>query len=304
MTTNPLNRRKSAAARKTGPAGEPARASQSASRLSRPAARLLAALAAGGSARLTNAGGRDVVVASTTGCGRGDRVLAGTGAAETLVGHGLAEWQGGGESRLLVASEAGRARVRRDSLARAGGPDLAFMGQHLDVGELDLGGSDGIVMADLGESPLAWLRRRKGPDGAPLIDAACFAAGERLRADLTRAAMLPRVTADWSRSPSGSGRGPAEATDAMLAARQRVRTALSAIGTDLAGILLDVCGFLKGMEQVEAERGWPARSAKVVLVLALGRLAEHYGYEREAKGPGRSLGIRTWQAPIEEPAGS
>lgn len=131
---------------------------------------------------------------------------------------------------------------------------------------------------NLAESPLALLARRKAKDGETFLAEAEWRAGERLRADYTRAQIMPRMGANWQATVSSGRRdnGVADLTDSALAARQRVDRAIAAVGPELAGVLIDVCCFLKGLEMVERERGWPARSAKVVLKAALGALGRHY----------------------------
>jgi len=157
----------------------------------------------------------------------------------------------------------------------------------------------GNVTVDEAESPLAWLARRRGRDGRALIEPQQLQAGERLRADFTGANLMPRITSNWE-SPiangrRGAGEGAAAATDTMVAARQHVHQALDAVGPEFAGLLLDVCCFLKRLEDVERERAWPLRSAKVVLQLALDRLARHYGYAGQARGYADAA-LRIWLA--------
>jgi hypothetical protein len=94
---------------------------------------------------------------------------------------------------------------------------------------------------------------------------------------------------------AGGGERAGAFTDTVIAARQSVHQALDAVGPEFAGLLLDICCFLKGLEDIERERAWPARSGKVVLQLALARLARHYGYSDRARGPARAP-VRTWLA--------
>ena len=151
------------------------------------------------------------------------------------------------------------------------------------------------------ESPIAWLRRRKDKDGEPMISQPQFDAGERLRADFWFAQMTPRVTANWSavggtgrRRKSGAG-SSSDMLDSVAAARERVGRALAVVGPELAGVLIDVCCHLKGLEAAEREAGWPQRSGKVVLQLALSRLARHYGLgESASHATPRAAQVRHW----------
>jgi len=164
------------------------------------------------------------------------------------------------------------------------------------VREVD--GNERLVIVNDGESPLAWLASRKDKSGKPLIAPHQYAAGERLRADYSYAAMTGRVTVNYSPIAPGGQRGAnsaAQLGDSVLAARQRVSQALAAVGPELAGVLVDVCCHLKGLEEAEREEGWPQRSGKVVLQLALTGLARHYGLIGEADArQAASRRIRQW----------
>jgi hypothetical protein len=131
------------------------------------------------------------------------------------------------------------------------------------------------VTFNLAESPLGWLKARG------LITDRQFEAGERLRGDWTVAGLAPRVTMRWDASPrSCVAQGAPEALDptlAQIAAKRRMEAALEAVGGGLSDVLWRIVCAGEGMETAERALGWPARAGRVVLTLALDRLADFYG---------------------------
>lgn len=180
----------------------------------------------------------------------------------------------------FTLSDEGLLWLRRQ---RAGAEPFLEQHQLREIAYRDVRGARRPVILNEGESPLGWLRKRKDRDGTPMIDAPQFEAGERLRAEFERGQLAPNITSKWEgAAPSRRMRraapsGAAGLSDAALSARQRVVRALEAVGPELAGVLIDVCCHLVGLTDAEKSRGWPQRSGKVILKLALTRLARHYG---------------------------
>jgi Domain of unknown function (DUF6456) len=228
--------------------------------------------------------------------------LAPLSAAEALMARGFAQWDDGQAPRLLITPAGKAACVSGgDSGTSHTARQAPAEGRRIEISH----SGPQPLQVNMNESPLMWLHRRKGKDGRPLISAAAFAAGERLRADITMAGTLPRVTSNWTaaiaQGPRGDG-AALNASEAMLAATQRVQAAARAVGPEFSGLLIDVCGFLKGLELVERERGWPPRSAKLLLVMGLTRLAAHYGLSEEATGKtGRKTSV--WRSGDARPHG-
>jgi hypothetical protein len=171
------------------------------------------------------------------------------------------------------------------------------------------GSAQPALASNPAESPLGWLASRRDKSGQPLISDEQFRAGERLRADFWFAHMTPRTTASWTATPAsrrerrGAPGAGIDLQDHIVAAKERVRRALGAVGPEMAGILIDVCCHLKGLEQAERAVGWPQRAGKVVLQLALTRLARHYGLL--APGPAgwsERSPIRHWGADDYRPS--
>ncbi len=138
-----------------------------------------------------------------------------------------------------------------------------------------------VPQIDIAESPLTRLAAGK----YPFLEPHHVEAGERVRRLVEKAQLQPRVTMTYSASRSaGHGLDKNDISDMAADARRAVAEIHRVLPRDCAGVVLDVCGFLKGLQQVEWERGWPRRSAKLVLRIGLEQLALHYGLSAAAVG--------------------
>lgn len=128
------------------------------------------------------------------------------------------------------------------------------------------------VAVNLGESPLSWLHARG------LLSQRHYAAGDLLRADWEKAGLGARVTMRWDAMPAQGGRGIGKADPGLiqLSARERFDGAIRAAGPGLADILWRVACAGEGLAAAERALGWPSRAGKLVLTLALDRVAGWY----------------------------
>lgn len=130
------------------------------------------------------------------------------------------------------------------------------------------------VTVNLAESPLGWLHSRG------LVTRRQFDAGERLRSDWERAQLAPSITMAWDAAPVTGRRGASalgtDLTGSQIDAKRRFQSAIDAAGPGLSDILWRVVCSGEGMREAETALGWPARAGKLVLTLALDRIADYY----------------------------
>ena len=127
------------------------------------------------------------------------------------------------------------------------------------------------VTVNLAESPLSWLHSR-----GHLSDRQ-YDAGERLRADWERAQLAPGITMRWDevRIKSTGDRG-LTAGERQIAAKARFDAAVASAGPGLADVLWRVVCAGETLPDAEKALAWPVRSGKLVLSLALDRVAGFY----------------------------
>ena len=130
------------------------------------------------------------------------------------------------------------------------------------------------VTVNLAESPLGWLKARGKITGRQ------FVAGEALRRDYERASLSPSLTMRWDAPPMDRNRrgapNPEALTHSQLGAKQRFDAALTAAGPGLSDILWRVVCAGEGVPDAERALDWPSRSGRLVLTLALDRVAAYY----------------------------
>ena len=130
------------------------------------------------------------------------------------------------------------------------------------------------VTVNLAESPLGWLFARGH------VSRRQYDAGERLRQDWEMGQLAPRVTMSWDSAPVARSRGGSaygnDPGGAQLDAKRRFEAAVAETGAGLADILWRVVCAGEGMREAESALGWPARAGKLVLGIALDRVADYY----------------------------
>ena len=127
------------------------------------------------------------------------------------------------------------------------------------------------VTVNLAESPMTWLHSR-----GHLSDR-LFAAGELLRADWERAQLSQGLTMRWDavRTKGGPDSG-LTSNERQIAAKQRFDGAILAAGSGLEDVLWRVVCAGETLPIAEKALDWPVRSGKLVLKIALERVADFY----------------------------
>lgn len=107
---------------------------------------------------------------------------------------------------------------------------------------------------------------------------------------IERSRLRPNITQNLSvlRQPKGSALvGIADLSDMAVDCRKKFTDLISHLPKDCAAVVVDICGFDKGLQQIEFERHWPRRSAKLVLRMGHDHAAEFWNISACAHGRAR-----------------
>jgi hypothetical protein len=194
---------------------------------------------------------------------------------QTMVSDGAIVASGGDAMYGLTA--AGMARLTRETAA----PSDAYAAQHAPIVARPTIAADGALGGARGHDPNAAMKRLaalRDQSGKPWFTAAELAVAERLRADWLAGEIGMLRGSDWAAPPqSRVSRGPGSAAESAMIrccdARARAAAAMASLAGPLRRAVELVCLQDAGFEALERALGWPARSGKLALKLALAQLA-------------------------------
>ncbi|GGD31720.1 DUF6456 domain-containing protein [Sinisalibacter lacisalsi] len=213
------------------------------------------------------------------------RAVVGRPVAEALVLRELIAGEPSGRIARYTITAAGRAeairRIAEAESRRAAGTGLAEDADAAPVPRPQARRRAEPRKRAVGaDAPLHVLARRRRTDGSAFLPPELIAAALKFRESYELARIGGGLTRDWGRLVSGrtasgrvvNGAGPTR----RLEAEQSLAAAIRALGPDLAeSVLLAVC-HERGMEEIEDQLDFPARSGKIVLRIALRTLHRHY----------------------------
>ncbi|MCF6325803.1 MAG: DUF6456 domain-containing protein [Devosiaceae bacterium] len=191
------------------------------------------------------------------------------------------------------ASDAAAAWLRRQLSGGTG-----FGEQHRQIEKT----GDGLCL-NLRESALRILATKTKGKPAFLLPHH-LATANRVHALIMRTQMIQRTTMSYDPGRVGGKKSGSSVTfdlaDSAVDAKKQLAQLLDKLPLDCAGVIMDVCGFQKGLQLIETERQWPRRSAKLILRIGLEQLAEQFGLSNVATGA-KSTGNRSWMQPGSSP---
>lgn len=120
-------------------------------------------------------------------------------------------------------------------------------------------------------------------------------AADRLMRLFARANLRQRVTMSYDPTRIGrqGGAGQGDLADSAADARKTLNRLANDLPADCWAVLVDVCLFDRGLQDIEQARGWPRRAAKLVLRIGLDQIASRFGLDAGAAG--KSVGeLRNW----------
>lgn len=145
-----------------------------------------------------------------------------------------------------------------------------------------------VAMLEIDISPIVKLYNRQRNIAYKYLKERHLYAGQRLFKNFLNANLQPNITMDWNKLNSVKqnhymGKKESGFSENNYIARTKLYDSLKHVGEEFSAILVEICIFGNGLEATEKTMNWPARSGKLLLTLALDKLADFYGMDQDEK---------------------